>query len=130
MISGEVDHESAAEALFAAVESEPDQWLSIPDDYSLLSKMWVRSVGRKDGRAAQYTALFTALMWSHTGWFLTSAPLAALGLKLLRGEITERGVMTAEKILEPESFLDDVGALLPEPLQSGEMIDEAFKWLE
>ena len=50
--------------------------------------------------------------------------------KILRGETRERGVMTAETIFEPQSFFDEVGAVLPEPPPDGRLIGETFEWLE
>ena len=38
--------------------------------------------------------------------------------------------MTAETAFEPQSFFDEVAALLPETLPDGEMIGESFGWLE
>jgi hypothetical protein len=50
--------------------------------------------------------------------------------KILRGEIRERGVMTAEKAFEPISFFDEVTAVLPELPPNGKLISESFEWLE
>ena len=69
-------------------------------------------------------------MWDVGGYFLTSVALAVAVRKILRGEIRERGVMTAEKAFEPQSFFDEVVALLPDPPPDGKLIDESFEWLE
>jgi hypothetical protein len=50
--------------------------------------------------------------------------------RILRGDIEQRGVMTAEAAFEPLSFFDEVVALLPEPPPDGRLIGESFEWLE
>jgi hypothetical protein len=55
--------------------------------------------------------------------------LAVAVRKILRGEIRERGVMTAETAFEPQSFFDEVAAVLPEPPPDGKLIHESFEWL-
>jgi hypothetical protein len=117
-------------SFYKIVESDPHRWLTPPENYVLISKMWVRALGRKDGRAARCSSWFTASMWNHGGYFLTSVALASAVRKVLRGEMQERGVMTAEMAFEPQSFFDEVVALLPEPPQDGKMIGESFEWLE
>ena len=69
-------------------------------------------------------------MWNVEGYFLTSVALAVTVHKILRGEIRERGVMTAETAFEPLSFPDDVVALLPDPPPDGKLIGESFEWLD
>jgi len=87
-------------------------------------------VGRKEGRAARFSCWLTAPMWDVGGYFLTSVALVVAVIKILRGEIQERGVMTAETIFEPQSFFDEVVSLLPEPPPDGRLIGESFEWLE
>jgi hypothetical protein len=69
-------------------------------------------------------------MWNVGGYLLTSAALVVAVLKILRGEIRERGVMTAETAFEPHSFFDEVATVLPGPPPDGKLIDESFEWLE
>jgi hypothetical protein len=69
-------------------------------------------------------------MWNVGGYFLTSVALAVAVRKILRGEIRERGVMTAETAFEPLSFFDEVVAVLPDPPPDGRLIDESFEWLQ
>ena len=96
----------------------------------MISKMWVRAVGYKGGRAARHTCWFTGHMWNVGGYFLTSVALAAAVRMVLRGEIQKRGVLTAETAFEPQAFFDEAASLLPEPAPDGKMIDESFEWLE
>jgi hypothetical protein len=129
VLEGDIDSDAATKSFYAAVESDPDRWLTPPDGFGLLPKMWVRAVGRQEGRAARHTCWLTPAMWNVGGYFLTSVALAVAVRKILHGEVRERGVMTAEKAFEPQSFFDEVVALLPDPPPDGRLIDESFEWL-
>ena len=130
VLEGEIDSDSAIDSFYDSVERDPHRWLILLDDFVPIPKLWARAVGRKEGRAARCTCWFPPAMWSVGGYFLTSAALAAAVRKILRGEIRERGVMTAETAFEPQSFFDEVAAMLPEPPPDGKLIHESFEWLE
>jgi len=130
MLAGDIDAETVVSAFYDTAERDPHHWLTLPDDYVPIPKLWVRAVGYKNGRAARCTSWFTAPMWNVGGYFLTSVALVAATLKILRGEIQKRGVMTAETAFEPQPFFDEMAALLPDQLPEGKLIDESFEWLE
>ena len=130
MLEGDIDPDTAISAFFDVVDSDPHRWLTAPEDFTPVPMMWVRAVGRKEGRAARYDCWFTAPLWKVGGWFITSVALSAAALKILRGETQERGVMTAEKAFDPMSFFEDAAALLPEPPRDGRLVGESFQWLE
>ena len=130
VLGGDIDSETATNSFYDTVESDPHRWLTLPDDFVPIPKMWVRAVGRKEGRAARCSCWFTAPMWNVGGYFLTSVALAVAVRKILRGEIRERGVMTAETAFEPLPFLDEVASLMPDSLPDGKLIGESFEWLE
>ncbi len=130
VLEGNIDSDTATNSFYDTVESDPHRWLTLPDDFVSIPEMWVRAVGCKEGRAACCSCWFTAPMWNVGGWFLTSVALAVAVRKILRGEIRERGVMTAETAFEPQSFFDEVATVLPEYLPDGKLIGESFEWLE
>ena len=130
VLEGTIDSETAANVFYETMERDPHRWLTLPHDFVAIPKEWVRAVGRKEGRAARCNCWFTAPMWNVGECFLTSAALVAAVCKVLRGEVQERGVMTAEKALEPLPFFDEVVSLLPDPLPDGKLIGESFEWLE
>jgi hypothetical protein len=129
VLGGHIDSDTAVSSFYDTAETDPHRWLTLPDDFVLIPKMWVRAVGRKEGRAARCSCWFTAPMWDVGGYFLTSVALAVAVRKILRGEIRERGVMTAETAFEPLPFLDEVVSLIPNPPQDGKLIGESFEWL-
>jgi len=129
VLGGEIDSETATDSFYDTVESDPHRWLTLPDVRIPTSKMWVRAVGRKEGRAARYSCWFTAPMWNVGGYFLTSVALAVAVRKVLRGETRVRGVVAAETAFEPLPFLDEAAALMADSLPDGRMIGESFEWL-
>ena len=128
---GEVDAETAVNSLFETLESDPGRWLTPPDDFIPLSLDWVTAVGRKEGRAARYSSwLASEVCTERNGLAFTSVPLVIAVLRILRGEVQERGVMHAEATCEPMPFFDEVAPLLPDPPPDGRLIGESFQWLE
>jgi len=130
VLAGNIDFDTATNSFYNTVESDPHRWLTLPDDFVPIPKMWVRSVGRKEGRAARCSCWFTAPIWNVGVYFLTSVALAVAVRKILCGEIREQGVMTAETAFEPLPFLDEVASLIPDSLPDGKLIGESFEWLE
>jgi len=121
---------AATNSYYDPVESDPASWLTLPDDFVPMPKMWTRAVGRSEGLAARCTCWFTTPMWNVGGYCLTSVALAVAVRKILRGEIRERGVMTAEMAIEPLPFFDEVAVLLPDQLPDRKLIGESFERLE
>jgi hypothetical protein len=128
VVEEDVDPEIATSSFYDIADSDPHRWLILPDDYTPAPKMWVRAVGRKGGRAARFSCWLAPM--NVTGNCLTGVALAAAVRKILRGEIIERGVMTAEKAFDPLPFFDEVASLLPDSLPDGKLINESFEWLE
>jgi len=130
VIEGNITPDDALDSFIEKAESDPHRYLTLPDDFVPFPKTWARAVGRKEGRAARFSCWLTAPMWDVGGYFLTSVGLVVAVRKILRGEIRERGVMTAETAFEPQSFFDEVVAVLPEPPPDGKLIGESLEWLE
>jgi hypothetical protein len=129
--AGDVGPATALSSFYETVESDPDRWLTVTDDFIAFSPDWVSAVGRKGGRAARFNCWLAPELWNEqSAWFLTSVPLVVAVLNILRGETRERGVVIAEKAFEPLSFFDEVVALLTEPPPDGKLINESFEWLE
>lgn len=125
-----VDPEDAINTFYKMISNSPNELLTLPDDFNLNTRMWVRAVGNKDGRAARSTCWFTTHMWNLRGYFLTSVALVTAAFKVLRGEIGEHGVFTAEKAFDPQSFFNEVVTILPTTPFREKIIDELFEWLD
>jgi hypothetical protein len=130
VLGGDIDAATAADAFYDTVESDPRRWLTLTDEVVPIPKMWVRAVGRTEGRAARYSCWLTPAMWNVGGYLLTSVALAVAVRKVLRGEVRERGVITAETAFEPLPFLNEVASLIPDSLPDGKLLGDSFEWLE
>ncbi len=129
--AGEVDPATAMDSFYDTVEADPDRWLTVTDDFDPLPLDWVAAVGRKAGRAARYSCWLVPSVWTERAvWLLTSVSLAVTALRILRPEMQERGVMTAEKTFDPLPYLDEAASMLPESPPDGKLIGESFEWLE
>jgi hypothetical protein len=125
-----IDPETAISSFYDTIDRNPSRWLTLPDDFVPISKMWTRAVGIKERRPARFSCWLTASAWDLGGYFLIGAAQAVAVLIILRGEIRERGVMFAENTFEPLPFLGEVAALMPSPLPNGRLIGESLEWLE
>ena len=130
VLEGSLDVDAAVSSFFDLVESDPNHWLTLPENFIPIREIWARAVGYKDARAARHTCWFTTPMEDLNGRFLTSVPLVAAVLKILRGEIHERGVMHAQTVFKPQTFFDELAALIKEQIPEGRLIDNSFEWME
>jgi len=126
---GSLEVDAAVGSFFDVIERDPYRWLTLPQDFTLIPEMWARAVGYKDGRPARHTCWFTAPMWDVGGYFLTSVALVVAVLKILRGEVDQRGVMHAGTVFKPQSFFDEMAVLIQEHLPDDRMLDNSFEWL-
>ncbi|MBI4517876.1 MAG: saccharopine dehydrogenase NADP-binding domain-containing protein [Deltaproteobacteria bacterium] len=114
--AGGISPRAAALAFLAGVMSEPERWLA-RGDAGPASGLWVVAYGRKAGRRVRYAcelATSAADMGTSTG-----RPLALAALKILRGEIRQRGVLPPEAALDPMPFFNELTRLGPTPLVTG-----------
>jgi hypothetical protein len=129
--AGDADPTTAMNSFYETVGIDPDQWLTVRDDFVAFPPQWVTAVGSKGRRAARYSCWMTPAMWNKRNARLwNSAPLAVAVLGVLRSEVQERGVLHAETAFETLSFFDEVAAMLPEAPPGGRLIGESFEWLE
>jgi hypothetical protein len=126
-----VDPVTAVNSFYETVETDPDRWLTVTEEFIAYPFQWVTAVGRKEKRAARYSCWMAPAMWIERNARLgNSAPLTAAVLRILRGEVREWGIMTAETAFKPLPFLNEVASLMPGPFPDGKLINGSFEWLE
>lgn len=130
LLEQRTDPETAIGTLFDGIDLDLQRWLTVPDDYTPIPTMWLRAVGYKQGRLAYHDCWLPASASKLGGGFLTSSALTAAALKILRGDVTERGIMTAEHAFDPQSFFKEIAQLLPEPPPHGQLVGESLHWLD
>jgi saccharopine dehydrogenase (NAD+, L-lysine-forming) len=115
----EVSIEDATRSLLETIGSDHEDWLkgSAPG-----WDMWLVITGLKDGRRARYTC------WP-IGVGYTSIPLAVAALRILRGEVSVRGVVPPEACFEPMSFFEEVARYAPAEDRDRPFYGESMEWL-
>ncbi len=123
---GELDESSAAFSFYERVAAEADRWLTPPKGIQLtmLNTEWAEAEGTKQSRRVRYKC------WHSGDWHLTQGPLAAGALKILRGEISTRGVLSPESCLDPMSFLAEAARCANYKPPDGKLLRESFEELE
>ena len=130
VLKGDIDYETATDSFYDTIDADPHHWLTLKSPLPPIPKVWVQAVGLKDNRAARCSCWFTAPMWNVGGYTLTSVSLAVAVRTILRGDVRELRVFTAEKAFEPLPFLEEVASLIPDSLPDQKLIGESFEWLE
>jgi len=85
--------------------------------------MWLTTTGLKDGRRTRYTC------WP-VGVGYTCVPLAVAAFRVLRGEISVRGVVPPEACFEPKSFFEEVALYVSEGDRDRPFYGESTEWLD
>lgn len=128
MAAGKVDARQAAIAFVQAVASDPQRWLAGPVG-AAPGGLCAVARGRKNGRRARYAC-------APGGWPAgamagsTGIPLAIAALRVLRGEIRERGVLPPEACTDPMPFFEEYSGYWAIRLAEGRLLLESMDWVE
>jgi len=117
--SGESSIKDATRLFLETIGSDPERWLkeSAPG-----WDMWLAVTGLKDGRRGRYRCWPVRVAG-------TSIPLAVGVLRILRGEVSVRGVVPPEACFEPMSFFEEVASCMPTDDQDKPLYGELMDWL-
>ena len=126
VLAHELNAGSATAAFYETLEADPRRLLALPNDFAPPPALWVEAVGEKNGRATRSSCWFAPGMWQAGGYFLTSLALVVAALKILRGDLAENGIMTAEKAFDPLPFLDEAAVHIPKILPSGQLSHQSL----
>jgi len=83
----------------------------------------VVATGVKNGRRMRYSC------WPSWDWMGAPSALTAAALRILRGDINERGVLAPEACLDPMDFLREVAMLVSEDSKHKKLLKESFQKL-
>ena len=120
--SGELTDKAATRSFIEMIGKDPDYWLEAPPGPPSTARweLWIVVTGWKGGRRGRYTY-----------WLNKFGPsLSIAALRILRGEVSLRGVLPPEACFDPLPFFDEVVSLMPEPPSDGKLFGESFEWLE
>ena len=116
---GELRESEAALDFYERLVSQP----AAPAELRGVSASWVlwaEAIGLKDGHRA------TARCAARGGWATTEGLLCAAALRILRGEITLRGVLSPESCLDPLPYFAEAARLAGVPTAPAELLEESI----
>ncbi len=119
--SEEITAKNATKSFLETIAKNPDRWLKTPAGPLAASgwRMWVVATGWKDGRRTRYTCWPIML-----GWALTVAVL-----RILRGEVSLRGVLPPEACFEPMPFFEEAAQDRSAEDRDKPLLGERMEWL-
>jgi hypothetical protein len=125
---GELDWSQAALDFFDMIVAEQDRGRPAPAGFPKDGMRWFESVGTKQGVRKRY------ICWPTSNWYgwntnPTSTALALASLKILRGEIRTRGVLTPGSCIEPLRFFKEVASQMTKTDEPGRLLNEAWQTL-
>lgn len=121
---GELTPVEAAKSFLETILADPDRWLKTSEGSPSGSMVWVAATGWKAGRRARYTCWPVRLPTS------ISIPLIVATLRILRGEVSARGVLPPEACFEPMSFFQEAASYAKDEDRGKPLLGERFEWLE
>ena len=124
IMRGETDWSGAAMDFFETAVEDEEQWFISPAGYPSGWWMWAVAEGQKEGRKARY------LCWPSMILDWTAVSLIIIVLRMLRGDVSQYGVLPAEGCFELTTFLDEASKYIFEEHQGEPLLNERFDWLE
>jgi hypothetical protein len=120
--SAKLSPKAATRSFLETIARDPGRWLETPPGPLAAARWdaWIVATGWKEGRRGRY------MCWP----VKFGQPHVVAALRILRGDVSERGVLPPEACFEPQPFFDEVMALMPDPPHDGKLLDESFEWLE
>jgi len=120
---GELDDSEAAVKLFEYLASLPRDSIKAPKGCEGGWVVWTEAVGTKRGQRVQYKC------WPEGNWFSTVGPVTVSALKLLRGEVDKKGVVSPESCLDPMAFFAEVAEQVTPTSEHGRLLNESIRKL-
>lgn len=123
-LRGEVTAREATRSFLETIGTDPDRWLKTSAGPLAAPgwRMWVVASGWKDGRRARYTCWPIRLGG-------TALPLAIAALRILRGEVSARGVLPPEACFEPMLFFEEAARYRRDEDRDKPFLGEFLEWL-
>jgi hypothetical protein len=121
---GETDWSGAALDFFETAVADKDHWSISPAGYPRDWWMWAVAEGHKEGRKVRY------LCWPSMDLDWTTVPLIIVALRILRGEVSQHGVLPTEACFDLASFLKDAAQYVSDEHRGKPLLEERLEWLE
>jgi saccharopine dehydrogenase (NAD+, L-lysine-forming) len=116
---GKSDAAASTMVLLETIAADPDRWLErrpgIPSGFGMMAS----ATGKKGGQKVRHTC------WPAGPWESTVGPLTVAALRILRGKVSERGVLPPEAVFEPLRFLEEAARYGPSRPGPGRLLNES-----
>jgi hypothetical protein len=122
LASGKADAAGATRRFYEEAVKDSGEWPATSVSYSRNIEGWVTATGRKGDKVGRY---YGAVLGE---WLSTQAMIAAAGLRILRGQIPEKGVFPPEACFDPMPFLIEASELVGKRPKDDKFLDERFTW--
>ena len=124
--SGDHAVKEATQSFLETIAGAPDRWFEGAgrDRPAGGWSMWVVGTGKKEGRLAHYMCSPQRLPQS------TTISLAVAALRILRGEVSARGVLPAEACFKPASFFEEAAQYARDEDREKPLLWSRFEWLD
>ena len=128
--AGEIDEAQAVLSLFEALAEAPEGAFEDPRGEPQVT-IWAEATGRKDGRAAR-CQVWAKGAWGSTSGVLggTSSALVVAAFRILRGEISERGIIPPEAVIDPIPFFAELAGQNPARARADDLLSVSFAWCD
>ncbi len=120
---GETDLEGAVMAYLDTALADKERWFFSPPGYPSGWWMWAIATGNKNGRKARY------MCWPSMFLDWTNIPLIIVALRILRGEVSQHGVLPPEACFELESFFQEAAQYLREEHRGKPLLNECIDFI-
>jgi hypothetical protein len=121
---GETDWVGATIDYLETAVQDKDHYLTVPAGHPAGYWMWATAIGVKDGSKVRYTC------WPSMFLNWTSVPLVITALRILQGDIQNKGVYTSDAGMTLESFLAETVRYVPEEHRGKPLLHERIDILE
>lgn len=122
---GEATAKEATRSFLETLGTDPHRWFARPAGPTLRPgwRMWIVAIGWKDGKRARYACWPLRLPHS------TIISLTVGILRILRGEVSARGVLPPEACFEPMRFFEEAAQYAREEDRNKPLLGESLEWL-
>jgi lysine 6-dehydrogenase len=124
LAQGELSPTEALLAFYEEALADKGRWLSPTPGYPSGWWMWAAATGRMNGRKARY------LCWPSFLLDWTSVPLVIVALSILRGQVSQPGILPPEACFELKPFFEQAQKYVPEEQREKPLLNERFDWLD
>ena len=128
LAKGEFDEPGALIAFYEYLAAQPKGSLDVPKEYegAYGFLLWIEAIGMKNSQRTRYSC-WPAGVWE--SWASSTGTTATAVLKVLRGDVRSKGVISPESCFDPMPFFAEMAKNASVEVPNGRFLDESFETL-